>query len=493
MEPTDEEAAGITDVAALFAWAGLAEGEARTALFQLVGLEAADHWRVFARMAASDLQELLARWRIGEDPPSLAQASKAQNAHHAARVLAKLEVPAAVTTQARMQPQPAPPPAAAGTGDTVQLSTVCDQTSNREVPKLSDEEVTRAYGRYTERMGSAPAEEEEPTTEQLTAVAHLLASQVPPYVDFALFGPHQQRLRKRLRFTGLQLAADGSLRHAELLGPPTLEDWESCYRILSTCLIMFDAVTPACLDRYRYMIADFIRFYSPTAWSIVYQADVRMRLEHMQSLRRRALTLISERPDEAARLQLTPEKPWDWVWKQAVWDSEKFWNRQVVTPCLLVLSRSANLTRLVDGDASVPMPSGGSRAGSSTVDTAASLGAATGRSDKGSRAVAQPPAATKVHSVGQDGRMTANRAGRALCAAFQSGGCKDTIHGSLICAADQRSSHQCAVCLSPQHGASHPTPCTRQAHAPKIKTFKPGGRGGRGRGKGKGRAGAPQY
>ncbi len=89
--------------------------------------------------------------------------------------------------------------------------------------------------------------------------------------------------------------------------------------------------------------------------------------------------------------------------------------------------------------------------------------------------------------------MTANRSGRALCAAFQSGGCKDTIHGSLICAADQRSSHQCAVCLSPQHGASHPTPCTRQAHAPKAKTFKPGGRGGGGRGKGKGRAGAPQY
>ena len=251
---------------------------------------------------------------------------------------------------------------------------------------------------------------------------------------------------------------------------------------------MLGAVAPASLDRYRFMIADYIRFYSPTTWSIVYQADARMRLEHVQSLRRRAPELIADRPDEAARLQLTQYKPWDWVWRQAVEDSDRFWNRQVVAPCLLVLSRSANLNRLVDGDAAVPMPSGAGRTGPSAVDTAAELSAGAGRGIRGGRAQPQQQPAAKYHNVGRDGRMATNRAGRALCAAFQGGGCRDTLQGSLICAADRRSSHQCSVRLSPHHGATHPTLCTRTAPVPKAKAGGKPRRGGGGRGRGRGRS-----
>ena len=96
----------------------------------------------------------------------------------------------------------------------------------------------------------------------------------------------------------------------------------------------------------------------------------------------------------------------------------------------------------------------------------------------------------RVHSV-MDGRCETNRKGTPLCPGFQKGTCNDTAAGAR-CARDWSFAHQCALCLSPTHGADICT-STDEPSPPKGKSKsnisggKSGGKfkkGGKGRGKG---------
>ena len=79
--------------------------------------------------------------------------------------------------------------------------------------------------------------------EQLTALDALVKSGAPPYVDFAVWGPHGYRLMRNLLMTGMQLMPGGDFRQVELAGPPTFGMWQRCYMCLETGLLM--------LNRYR--------------------------------------------------------------------------------------------------------------------------------------------------------------------------------------------------------------------------------------------------
>eukprot|EP00974_Lingulodinium_polyedra_P001178 113379-Lingulodinium_polyedra.AAC.1 len=64
--------------------------------------------------------------------------------------------------------------------------------------------------------------------------------------------------------------------------------------------------------------------------------------------------------------------------------------------------------------------------------------------------------------------MLANRRGKKLCSGFQSGErvATDPKGGQLACAKNPAFSHQCAKCLSPQHGAAQ---CNAApAHPPRV-------------------------
>ena len=73
--------------------------------------------------------------------------------------------------------------------------------SEEECDALTDEQWHAAYARYeaTTEKDDKPPEEEEPTLEQLSAVSHLVRSGVNPYVDCGVFGPHGQRLMKKIK------------------------------------------------------------------------------------------------------------------------------------------------------------------------------------------------------------------------------------------------------------------------------------------------------
>eukprot|EP00971_Amphidinium_carterae_P289756 5753749-Amphidinium_carterae.1 len=83
--------------------------------------------------------------------------------------------------------------------------------------------------------------------------------------------------------------SDGSLALQEQHGPPSVQEWERCFVVLRTTLIQLKAASPANLDVYKDLVIQMATRYIPAVWMLVYQADVRMRLENFERIRRAAV------------------------------------------------------------------------------------------------------------------------------------------------------------------------------------------------------------
>ena len=105
-------------------------------------------------------------------------------------------------------------------------------------------------------------------------------------VDFAIFGPHGDRLIKMRKFDTMVQGPDGRMHRVEMLGPSTYREWLSSYRVFRTLCIMFDVIVPAWLDRYARKVQRYNDEH-PEAWGVIYQTDVRARLEHALEVRER--------------------------------------------------------------------------------------------------------------------------------------------------------------------------------------------------------------
>eukprot|EP00971_Amphidinium_carterae_P325337 6455557-Amphidinium_carterae.1 len=111
--------------------------------------------------------------------------------------------------------------------------------------------------------------------------------------------------------TGLQLGADGRFRRVELKAPPDVETWRASYRVLKTVLISLEAVSPARLERYGDLIVKLANQYGQGLWGSVYSADVKMRHEHMERLRRRGVSQATN-PSTDELPQFNLKYPWEW-------------------------------------------------------------------------------------------------------------------------------------------------------------------------------------
>ena len=57
--------------------------------------------------------------------------------------------------------------------------------------------------------------------------------------------------------------------------------------MLRTALIMLGAVSPAACDRYRDNIKAYVQCYGAQCWTVIYQADVRVRRELVVRVKRK--------------------------------------------------------------------------------------------------------------------------------------------------------------------------------------------------------------
>ena len=304
--------------------------------------------------------------------------------------------------------------------------------------------------------------------DQFTALHSLLVKLLVPYVDFAIWGPHHHRLLRKLKLQGLQMHAGGVLKELELVGPPNVEAWLECFRLLMTGLIGFKAVSLGTLMDYAEKIKSYASRYGDKTWAMLYQADVRCRHEHMERLRRK----LDRDAATAAALGKTPavpfsrDTPWEAVFAAACVDTE-FWRHQFEEPAFLVLNRTGNLQDMVSGEA--PVAHLAQTPGSSQPP------APRAGTDKRSSSFQLDERPQKVHRV-VNSRYTHNRKNRPLCPDFQSGTCTASTNG--LCPRDRRLAHQCDHCLDTTHGGDG---CTAFPSQPSWA----GGKGKKGKSKGK--------
>ena len=172
----------------------------------------------------------------------------------------------------------------------VELCEVIDQTSRREITILTKDNTKEHYIQYHKVFKRMPPVEKECTAEQLSGLWERLSADVTPHVDMAIWRPFGQRHLKQQQMDGLTLSGDGTLRRVEIRGPPSFYDWNKCYELLQTGLIGFNAVDLGSLFAYLTRIRRYHDEFGDSFWALIYQADVRCRLEEMERIRRDIVT-----------------------------------------------------------------------------------------------------------------------------------------------------------------------------------------------------------
>ena len=115
------------------------------------------------------------------------------------------------------------------------MSSILDQSSDREVERVSREDLNARRGRFRSLEGEDPMKVEEVTDDQLSVLAAVTKAGVTPYADFGVWKPFGQRAAKSLKFTSHFLDHTGAWRCKEIPGADSFATWEACWRVSRTC------------------------------------------------------------------------------------------------------------------------------------------------------------------------------------------------------------------------------------------------------------------
>lgn len=118
------------------------------------------------------------------------------------------------------------PTQSASTPRKVKLNSVSSQVDDTEVSLLNEAQLVAMYAEYerVNRLGESPPKDCEPTTEQISAIVHLLDNGLPPFADFASFSPYGHRIERKLKLSGVAIGRDGvTIGRLNCMGHPTLK------------------------------------------------------------------------------------------------------------------------------------------------------------------------------------------------------------------------------------------------------------------------------
>ena len=503
-EPTAAEIAAFANLDQVAVWAQLpgAYGDlqtARGAFFSMVGANAGTHPRVLGVIAEAELAAVMPGYVIREPdpgggapvppprPPTLAETGACRQVVHVCRLVAgtasSAEAIAKATArahdlailQARAAKAPAPP------ANQVQLSLVVDQSLDRTVDPLPQADIDECFRRYRLVFGTDPPPKKEATVAQLTGMGTLLGEGMLPYADLAIWSANNNRIMKKIKLRGMVINSAGEFQPVELVGPPTFEAWEDGYGVLETALISHNAVDLGGIIGYHDHMKGLYTRFGKSAWALLYQADVRMRSEHMERIRRRGVRERAEALAAGGRHPFDPARPWHWVWEQAVLDT-KFWKDEVEDPGLTVLTSAASVQKALGGDAPIAGAANKSAGASAPFQQLpfSSSSMALSPTQMLQEPPAGPPPKRKHHNVA-DGVYLTNRNNNPLCPTYASSGAcpKDLVGVAKAGCADGL--HQCNRCLSREHGRA----ACKAKTDPAAKTKSWGKSPGKGGGKGK--------
>ena len=504
LEPTSDELVAIVDFGTAADWAGL-QGDAtddttpRGSLLALLG--AAGNPSVSVRLLGNipevEWDALLVGWRLGD--PLAAASPVVKSAGALVGRVCRLrvgtqqsQVGTAAQAQIGQQLQQAQAQLAqaqAGQLSTaarlkVKLSQVLSQTYHDSVEAhlLDQGEIDRAYARYEVIFGEGklPSAEKTPTREQMSAFKFALDTG-DFYADFCVFGPHGNRLLRKLRLSGQVFDRDGTLRTIEMVGPPCYDIWLSSAHVLGTLIIMFDAMDFGTFENYLERQKRYHSRYGARCWHLQYQTDVRTRSEKASRILAEGARARSRlQPQQQQQLQqqqgvahpLDPARPWQWVFEQLEDHSERWWKEEFEEPAALLLGKIASAADVLGGDVLIGQSFGAAPASQQ-------LGANPALDHAGSK---RKDSRGSAHNV-INGLHVTNRQRVELCDGYNSGSCATDKRWPGQCPVDWGKAHQCNKCLDMHPGSG----CTKTpSENSRSKFLKTGGKD-RGKGSGKGK------
>ena len=148
-----------------------------------------------------------------------------------------------------------------------------DQSDDSELLSPTAVEVNTWLQNYHAVTGAMPEESEEPSPNQLAALAkRVFRDHAPPYVDFGIFGLFERKLTKSQRCRIFTQLGDGTYLQKDLPGPPMYQGWLAAWRILKTACIMLNVATLASPETYGRHIERLVTQW-PSAWGLIYTGE----------------------------------------------------------------------------------------------------------------------------------------------------------------------------------------------------------------------------
>jgi hypothetical protein len=214
-----------------------------------------------------------------------------------------------------------------GTERKMKFASILDQADDSEFVVANESQKQVWLQTFVNLTGDLPMEQEDPTTEQLSALHRRLMMKQCPYVDFAVFLPFGRKAHRAQRYRTYVMTPNGFYTK-ELPGPSGIDQWRASFRVYRTALLMLNAVTMATAVAYESFIEKLDRLYKG-CWHLVVQADELARSEHMLRLKVAAEMEIAL--GGKAPAMWNPENPWEALFRKLLKDSD-FWAEQVHLP-----------------------------------------------------------------------------------------------------------------------------------------------------------------
>ena len=199
------------------------------------------------------------------------------------------------------------------------------------------------YNRYVDKMGGLPADQENPTLEQMSALSRRVKTLLlPPFTDFAIWTPFSRRVLKSTKYQTFVMQEDGSFVAKMVAGPANYQQWLASFRVMRTAFIMLDLLPLNLLLQWENHMERLVSRY-PNCWHLIVEAENKSRAEHLG--RTLALVKLSIDRGEPAPFGWKESEPWPVVWKKVLEDAE-FWQEQVHVPALAWLARGGRGVQL---------------------------------------------------------------------------------------------------------------------------------------------------
>ena len=311
MDPTEAELNALTDLAQVSDWAGT-KGEVHGRMMHSLGdptklrdiaFVARPAYRAVTALRVPDGSS------FGSGPPTLRELTPVENARlevFRRVVLLRLGIRPDMPGDASTVGAPPLPPAGGGlaAGGASPTSFTHEEAEalgghRPDIGRRGTAEITEMYTRYKNRFA----------LRQLTqALCRLLS--------LGTTCPHY-----------ILNSATGEWSKKETPGPANITSWEKPFKTFKVAMLLLEAAESERLEAYLEFVKDLNQQFGEAAWGTLYRAEVRMRSEFFDRIRRN----LHEQPKHG----FTGASPWSAVFAQAIREAE-YWAREFTTPATLV-------------------------------------------------------------------------------------------------------------------------------------------------------------